>query len=68
MSDDQPTVPVFCDDCGTTTRVPLDDVGEAIERHNDQLHDGEEVAQVDPDIADHLADLVADDMGLLDEE
>jgi hypothetical protein len=67
MSDDQPTVPVFCDDCGTTTRVPLEDVGDAIDRHNDQLHDGEEIAQVDPDIADHLADLVADDMGLLEE-
>ena len=67
MSDEQPSVPVFCDDCGTTTRVPLDDVGEAIERHNDQLHDGEDVARVDPELSERLADLVAEDLGLLEE-
>ncbi|WP_336001413.1 hypothetical protein [Halorientalis halophila] len=68
MSDEQPSVPIFCEACDTTTRVPLDDVGEAVDRHNEQLHDGEEMAQVDPDIADHLADLIVDDLGLLDEE
>jgi len=65
MSQDQPAVPVFCEECGTTTRIPLEDVGDAIDRHNEQLHDGEEIAGVDPEIADHLADLIADDLGLL---
>lgn len=68
MSDEEASVPVFCEDCGTTTRIPLDEVGQAIERHNAQLHDGEDVAGVDPDIADHLTDIVADDLGLLDGE
>lgn len=66
MSDDQPTVPVVCPDCDTTSRVPLPDVADAVERHNDQLHDGESVAAVDPAVADRLADLVAEDLGLLD--
>jgi hypothetical protein len=66
MSDDQPTVPVVCPDCDTTSRVPLPDVADAVERHNHQLHDGESVAAVDPAVADRLADLVAEDLGLLD--
>ena len=65
MTDDDPTVPVICPECETTTRIPLDDVADSIERHNDQLHDGEEVAHVDPDLADQLADIVAEDMDLL---
>jgi hypothetical protein len=64
--DDEPAVPVICPDCETTTRVALPDVADAIERHNDQLHDGEQVAEVDPDISEHLADLVAEDLELLD--
>jgi len=64
---DEPTVPITCPDCGTETRIPVDDVADALERHNDRFHDGEEVAQVDPDVADQLADLVATDLGLLDE-
>ncbi|MFB6102148.1 MAG: hypothetical protein ABEJ73_06235 [Haloplanus sp.] len=68
MTDDDPTVPIVCSACETTTRVPLPDVADAVERHNDQLHDGESIAEVDPAIADRLADLVADDMGLLDDE
>lgn len=66
--DDDPTVPVVCPDCGTTTRVSLSTVGEAVERHNEQLHDGEDVAGVDPDVADSLLDLVAEGMGLTDDE
>jgi hypothetical protein len=65
-ADDEPTVPILCSECGTTTEVPLETVGDAVERHNEQLHDGEEVAQVDPDLAEELADLVAEDLGLLD--
>jgi hypothetical protein len=65
MTDDDPKVPVICPECETTTRIPIDDLAESIERHNDQLHDGEEVAHVDPDLAEQLADIVAEDMDLL---
>jgi hypothetical protein len=64
---DEPTVPVDCPECETTTRVSIEEVAETVERHNDRLHDGEDVARVDPAISEQLADLVADDMGLLDE-
>lgn len=71
MSDDSdgdtPTVPVLCPECETTTRVHLSDLAETIERHNEQQHDGEAIAEVDPDVADHIADLVATELGLLDE-
>jgi hypothetical protein len=67
MTDD-PTVPIVCTECGTETRVPLESLAETLERHNETRHDGEEIAQVDPDIADRIADLVADDLGLLEEE
>jgi hypothetical protein len=63
---DDPDVPVLCDECGTRTRVPLSTVGEAVQRHNDQLHDGEDVAEIDPDVAATLLDLVAEGMGLTD--
>lgn len=55
-------VPIVCEDCKTRTRVPLADLAETLEHHNDQLHDGAEAATVDPDLADHLLDLVADDL------
>jgi hypothetical protein len=67
MTDDEPTVPIVCPACETTTRVPLPSVADAVERHNESVHDGESVAEVDPAVSDRLADLVADDMGLLDE-
>ncbi len=60
--DDAPDVPIVCTECGTTSRVPLPEVADTIDRHNERLHDGEEVAEVDPDLADHLADLVAEDV------
>ncbi len=68
MSDDiseEPRVPIHCDVCETETRVPLDDLADTLERHNDRLHDGDQVAEVDPAIADQLADLVAEDLGLI---
>ncbi|MFB6105981.1 MAG: hypothetical protein ABEJ70_03315 [Halobacteriaceae archaeon] len=72
MADDAgetpPDVPIHCPECDTTSRVPLPSVADAIARHNDQLHDGADVAGVDPTVRDHLADLVAADMGLTDEE
>lgn len=66
MTEDDPTVPVLCTECETTTEVPLSEVAESIERHNEQMHDGEEIAEVDPDLAEQLADIVAEDLGLLE--
>lgn len=65
MSDD-PDVPVYCPECETTSRVPLPDLADEVARHNDNIHGGEDVARVDPDVADQLADMVAEDLGLLD--
>ena len=65
---DEPDVPIVCTACETTSRVPLADVADAIERHNDRLHDGESIAEVDPALKDSLADLVAEDMGLFEEQ
>jgi len=66
--DDEPTVPIVCEVCDTTSRVPLSELRESIDRHNEHRHDGEEIAQVDPVLADALADAVADDLGLYDDE
>lgn len=65
-SEDTPTVPIVCPACDTTTRIPVDDVAESLDRHNERLHDGEKIAQIDPDIAEQLQNIVAEDMGLLD--
>lgn len=64
-SDSEPTVPIVCEDCGTETRIPLSELATALDRHNDNRHDGEEIAQVDPALADELANLVAEDLDLL---
>ncbi|MFB6079103.1 MAG: hypothetical protein ABEJ80_09010 [Halarchaeum sp.] len=61
-SDDEPTVPVICDACDTTNRVALDDVAATVERHNERVHDGEQVAEVDPDVTSALHDLLAADV------
>lgn len=66
MPDDEPDVPILCPDCDTETRVPLSEVAGTLERHNETQHDGQECARVDPDLADQLADLVAEDLGLLE--
>lgn len=63
---DEPSVPVRCAECGTETRVPLDDVGDAVDRHNANRHDGEAVAEVAPEVREHIADLAAKDLGLTD--
>ncbi|MGQ4555969.1 hypothetical protein [Halobellus sp. GM3] len=65
---DEPTVPIVCEACETTSRVPLSTLRESIERHNEQRHDGEDIARVDPVLADALADAVAADLGLYDAE
>jgi hypothetical protein len=59
---DDVDVPVVCPECGTETRVALDDLSETVDSHNERLHDGEDVASVDPDLADQLLDMVADDL------
>lgn len=64
--ENEPSVPIVCEQCETTAHVPLSELAEKLEGHNQRLHDGEEQAVVDPDVADSVADLVADDMGLLD--
>lgn len=58
-------VPIVCEVCGTTSRVPLETANEAVERHNRRMHDGEAVAAIDPAIKDELATLVAEDLKLL---
>lgn len=64
--DEEPSFPVVCPECDTETRVALSDLEDAIDRHNDQLHDGDDVAQIDPAVADAVLDLAAEDMGLYD--
>ena len=65
-NEEEPDVPIICPDCETTTEIPLSEVADSLERHNDQLHGGEEIARVDPAITEQLTDLVAEDLGLLD--
>ncbi|ARS90223.1 hypothetical protein [Natrarchaeobaculum aegyptiacum] len=64
---DEPTVPIVCSECETTSRIPLSEVADAIARHNDRLHDGVDVAMVDPEISEAIADLAAEDLGLLED-
>jgi hypothetical protein len=67
MTDDtDPQVPIVCAECGTETSVPLSDVGDQLERHNENRHDGEECAEVDPALKSQIQDLVAKDIGLLE--
>lgn len=63
--EDLPEIPVVCSACETRTKVAFDEVEAAVERHNEQLHDGEAVAAVDPDVLEALTDQVARDIGLL---
>lgn len=63
--EDLPEIPVVCSACETRTKVAFDDVEAAVARHNEQLHDGEPVAEVDPEVLEALTDRVAKDIGLL---
>jgi hypothetical protein len=63
--EDLPEIPVICDECNTRTHIAFEDVEESVRRHNEQLHDGDSVATVDPDVLDHLVDQVAEDLDLL---
>jgi hypothetical protein len=66
--DDGPDVPIYCPECETTTRVPLDDLEARIERHNESVHDGEDHAQVDPELAEAFQEVLVENMGLLEED
>jgi hypothetical protein len=69
MPSESPTgVPIVCEECGTEARVPLEELAHRLTKHNEAQHDGEKYAQVDPDVADQLANLIAKDMGLFEEE
>jgi len=61
-----PEIPVVCTACETRTQVSFDDVEAAVRRHNEQLHDGEAIAEVDPEVLDALTDQLGRDMGLFD--
>ncbi|KAB1188777.1 MULTISPECIES: hypothetical protein [Haloferax] len=65
--DDAPLVPIVCEECETTSRIPLSEVPDKIRKHNDQLHDGEDIAQVDPEIVRHVTDLAAEDIVVSDD-
>lgn len=65
--DEPPEIPVVCSECGTRSKIPFPEVETKVARHNEQLHDGESVAEVDPAVLEELADFVAADLGLLDE-
>jgi hypothetical protein len=67
MSDDSPTVPVNCPVCETTTRVPVSEVAEAVAKHNENQHGGDDVAGVDSAVVDRIAALAAEELGLTDE-
>ncbi len=64
----EPEVPVICPECETSSSVPLSTLEETIDQHNQRLHNGEDVATVDPAVKTHLTDLIAEDLGLLDDE
>jgi RNase P subunit RPR2 len=64
-NDADPTVPIVCPECDTETRIPISKVADSLDQHNERLHDGEEIARVDPAIAEQLANVVAEDLGLL---
>ena len=69
MSDDDgPQVPIHCPECETTTRVPLSTLQERIESHNESVHGGDEVAQVDPAVAEQFQNIVLEESGLLEED
>ena len=63
---DDPEVPIVCEECGTETTVPLSELESQLERHNDNRHDGEKHATVDPTLKSQLQDLVAEDLGLFE--
>lgn len=68
MTDDGPQVPIHCPECETTSRVSLDELESRIERHNDAVHDGDDVAGVDPGVAEQFQNIVMEESGLLEDD
>ena len=66
MSNGEVTVPVVCPACETETEVPISELEATIDRHNTTRHDGAAMATVDPAIKEHITDLVAEDLDLLE--
>ena len=66
-SDDAPQVTILCEGCGTETKVPLPEAADRLDRHNERVHDGEAVARLDPVVADRLADILAEEMGIFED-
>lgn len=66
--DDGPQVPIHCPECETTTRVPLAALADRIEGHNESVHDGEDVAQVDPGVVEQFQNIVVEEEGLLEDD
>lgn len=65
--EDLPEIPIVCSVCETRSYVSFPEVEETVARHNENLHDGEAIAKVDPDVMDELADRLARDIGLLED-
>lgn len=63
---DDPEIPIVCEACETETTVPLSAVANQLSTHNENRHDGEECAEVDPTLKSHIQDLAAKDIGLLE--
>ena len=61
---EEPEVTVVCPECDTETAVPFSKLESAISNHNERLHDGADVAGVDPEFLDAFQDVVADDLEL----
>lgn len=66
-SEDAPQVTIECPECGTESKVALSDAADRLDSHNERVHDGEAVARLDPVVADRLADILAEEMGILED-
>jgi len=60
--EDVPDVVISCDDCGTRTTVPLTQVSDSVDEHNDLRHDGDEVAGIDEDFLESTIDVLRDEI------
>lgn len=65
---DLPQVPIICEECDTESMVAFPRIEETIDGHNERMHDGEPVAEIDPSVKSKLQDLLIEELGLLDEE
>lgn len=61
---DLPDIPIICEECGTESTVSFSSVESVLERHNEQVHGGEAVAEIDPAVKSRLQDLLAEELEL----